>query len=93
MGSFEALRLPCLEASHPPKPSEPVKFTVVLARDPMRRRRCMHGRRRCVHGLRGSVTLFRRHLPPLLAQLQPPFRRHLAESIEGLAHFALPVRR
>ena len=74
MGSFEALRLPCLEASHP------------LARYPMRRRRS-------VHGLRGPMTLFRRHLTPLLAQLLPPFRRHLAEPVEGIAHFALPLRR
>jgi hypothetical protein len=88
MGSFKALFFRAL------------KLLIPLARYPMRRRRCVHGRRRCVHGRRrcahgrrGSITLFRRHLTPLLAQLLPPFRRHLAEPIEGFAHFALPFRR
>ncbi len=39
------------------------------------------------------MPLLRRHLTPLLAQLLTPFRRHLAESIEGFAHFVLPFGR
>jgi hypothetical protein len=58
----------------------------------MRRRRGVHGRR-SAPGLHRTAALFRRHLTPLLAQLLPPFRRHLAEPIEGFAHFALPFRR
>lgn len=55
-------------------------------------RRCAHGLR-CTPTLHGAMPLFGRHLSPLLAQLLAPFRRHLAESIEGFAHFALPLRR
>ena len=51
------------------------------------------GRRRRVHALYRAMPLLRRHLMPLLAQLLAPFRRHLAESIEGFAHFALPFGR
>jgi hypothetical protein len=58
---------------------------IPLVRNPMRRRR--------VHALQSVMPLLRRHLPPLLAQLLAPFRRHLAESIEGVAHFALPFGR
>ena len=47
-------------------------------------------RRRRVHALYRTMPLLRRHLTPLLAQLLTPFRRHLAESIEGVPHFALP---
>ena len=50
-------------------------------------------RRRRMSALHRMMTLLRRHLPPLLAQLLAPFRRHLAESIEGFAHLALPFRR
>ena len=50
-------------------------------------------RRRRVHALYRAVPLLRRHLTPLLTQLLAPFRRHLAEPIEGFAHFALPVGR
>jgi len=58
----------------------------VLARRVMRRRRR-------AHALHRAMPLFGRHLSPLLAQLLAPFRRHLAESIEGFAHFALPLGR
>ena len=50
-------------------------------------------RRRRPHALNGSVPLLRGHLPPLLAQLLAPFRRHLPESVEGFTHFALPFGR
>ena len=43
-----------------------------------------------MHALYRAMPLLRRHLTPLLAQLLTPFRRHLAESIEGFAHLALP---
>ena len=53
----------------------------------------MRRRRSRVHALYRAMSLLRRHLMPLLAQLLAPFRRHLAESIEGFAHFALPFGR
>jgi hypothetical protein len=53
----------------------------------------MTRRRRTVHGLGGAMTLLRRHLAPLLAQLHASFRRHLPEPIEGFAHLLLPLRR
>ena len=50
-------------------------------------------RRRRVHTLYRAVPLLRRHLMPSLPQLLTPFRRHLPESIEGFAHFTLPLGR
>ncbi len=50
-------------------------------------------RRRRVHALRRTMPLLRRHLTPLLAQLLAPFRRHLAEAIEGFTYFVLPLGR
>ena len=58
----------------------------------MRRRRRVPTRR-CTSALYRAMPLLRCHLTPLLAQLLTPFRRHLAESIEGFAHFALPLGR
>src|ERR1700677_4954914 len=58
----------------------------------MRRRRRAHGLRP-MRTLYRTMSLLRRHLTPLLTQLLTPFRRHLAESIEGIAHFALPFGR
>jgi len=72
--------------------SEPLKFTVLLARRMMRRRRRVHGLRPA-RTLRRAMPLLRRHLAPLLAQLLAPLRRHLTESIEGIAYFALPLGR
>jgi hypothetical protein len=69
-----------------PGPYEPINVTAVLARSSMRRRRG-------AHALHRAMPLLRRHLTPLLAQLLAPFRRHLAKSIEGFTHFALPVGR
>ena len=39
------------------------------------------------------MTLLRRHLMPLLAQLRAFFRRHLPEPIKGLAYLLLSVGR
>ena len=39
------------------------------------------------------MTLLRRHVTPLLAQLRASFRRHLPEPIEGFADLLLPFRR
>ena len=50
-------------------------------------------RRGGAHALHRVVALLGRHLAPLLAQLLTPRRRHLPESIEGLAHFLLPFGR
>jgi hypothetical protein len=50
-------------------------------------------RRRGAHPLYRTMSLLRRHLTPLLTQLLTPFRRHLAESIEGIPHFPLPFGR
>ena len=58
----------------------------------MRRRRRAHGLRP-MRTLYRTMSLLRRHLTPLLAQLLTSFRRHLAESIEGFAHLALPFGR
>jgi hypothetical protein len=81
MGSFEAL---FFRASKFPIPQD-------LARRVMRRRRRVRPRRVCA--LDRAMPLLRRHLTPLLPQLLTPFRRHLAESIEGFTHFALPLGR
>ena len=37
------------------------------------------------------MTLLRRHLTPLLAQLAAPFRRHLPDPVEGLVYLLLPL--
>ena len=48
-------------------------------------------RRRSAHLLDSVVTLLRRHLTPLLAQLIASFRRHLPEAVEGLADLLLTL--
>lgn len=39
------------------------------------------------------MPLLRRHVTPFLPQLHAPFRRHLAEPVEGFAYLALPLLR
>ncbi len=84
-----SLGVPC---ERPGPCRRPFKFTVTLARRMMRRRCAAHGLR-SARTLSRAMPLLRCHLTPLLPQLLAPFRRHLTEAVEGLAHLALPFGR